>query len=419
MQNDLTIIIIGVIIGSIFLLTSVLLFSSIVRRISHDRRYRILDILRQEYGHCLRDMFDADTCADYVDPRTPAPGSLAWEAREEVLLGLMDQEGHRDELAALFSRLGYVTYHENRLSSRNVLIKASAVDKLGRMRSRASLTKLLPLLEEKEPEILTVTVRALSRIGAEEGLTAIIRRLPFLLGKTLVTRKAMETALLSVGAAVIPHLIDYQGDGADPWIVSCVLETLSHLPPDMRSSTYAIKYLGSPNAEVRSKALKVLGKSGATAPAEVSAWIPSLLNDPVWFVRIQAIKVAERLAYEATAKPLSHLLFDANWHVRDQAALALTRFGNRSIGIFLEALTTTDKYAKESVCEEIERTGFSDLLIKNLGDADRSFSDASREILKIMHGMRFSTPLVEYVEHGKDPRIREEILSLLPGEQKP
>jgi HEAT repeat protein len=334
-----------------------------------------------------------------------------------VLLGLIDQGQYREVLPALFRRLGYVTFYENRLSSRNVLTKASAIDKLGRMRSVASLMKLLPLLEAKEPEILTVTVRALSRIGATEGLVAIIRRLPVLLGKALVTRKAMETALLNVGAAVMPHLIEYQGGDADPWIIACVLETLSHLPPDIRSSTYAGRYLGSPNAEVRSKALKVLGKPGATVSAEVSAQVLSLLNDPVWFVRIQAIKVAERLAYETAAKPLGKLLFDVNWHVRDQAALALTRFGNRSMGIFLEALTTTDTYAKESVCEEIERAGFSDLLIRNLGDADRSFSVPSREILKIMHGMNFSTPLVEYLEHGEDPRIRGEIRSLLPDEQ--
>jgi HEAT repeat protein len=415
MNIDLAIII-SLIIGSILLLTIVLLCTSVARRVSHERKYRKLDILRQEYTRLLHEAIDNSALDGYADPLAPSPGSLAWQAREEVLLGLMDHEVHRDELAVLCSRLGYVRFYESRLSSRNVLTKASAIDKLGRMGSTASLTKLVPLLEEKDPEILSVTVRALSRIGSMEGLAMIIRKLPVLLGKGLVTRKAMDTALLNFGAAAIPYLIEYQCDGTDPWIVSCVLETLSHLPPDTRSSTFAVCYLDSPNAEVRSKALKVLGRPGATVPAEASSKVPKLLNDHVWFVRIQAVKVAERLAYETAAKPLGDLLFDKNWHVRDQAALALTRFGNRSIGIFREALAATDTYAKESVCEEIQRSGFCDLLIRNLGGTDRPFAADSREILRIMHELRFSTPLIAYLETGEDQRIREEIRSFLPDE---
>jgi hypothetical protein len=244
----------------------------------------------------------------------------------------------------------------------------------------------------------------------------IIRKLPVLLGKGLVTRKAMDTALLNFGAAAIPYLIEYRCDGADPWIVSCVLETLSHLPPDVRSSEFAACYLDSQHAEVRSKALKVLGRPGATVPTESYPQVTRLLNDDVWFVRIQAVKVAERLTHETAAKPLGNLLFDRNWHVRDQAALALTRFGNHSIGIFRDALATTDTYAKESVCEEIERTGFCDLLIRNLGGVDRSFAADSREILRVMHGLRFSTPLIEYLESGEDQYIRDVISGFLPDE---
>jgi hypothetical protein len=326
---------------------------------------------------------------------------------DAVLEGKFVEKGRR-----LFQKLGYVAFYEERLTGRNTLARASAIDKLGRMRCVASTPKLLPLLREGDPEILSVTVRALSRIGTKDGLAAIIGRMPDLLGGALVTRKAMETALLNFGEAAIPYLIEYHWEGADPWIISCILETLSHLAPDARSVSLALQHLHSLNAEVRSKALKVLGRAEANVPAQLSELVLPLLEDPVWFVRLQAAKSIGVLGLKAAARPLGKLLFDRNWHVRRQAALALTRFGHTAIDIFLEALSTSDGYAKENICEEIEKAGFSDRLITNLC-GDGPLRTKSRNILEIMQGLHFSTPLVAYLANGEDERIKREIRGFL------
>ena len=233
--------------------------------------------------------------------------------------------GGRAEARTLFQQLGYVIYYEGRLSARNVLVKAAAIDKLGRMGCPSSTAKLLPLLDHRDPEVLSVTVRALSRLGAKEGLLAIVDRLPLLLGGSLVTRKTMETALLNFGDAALPALLDYRADLADPWILSCVLETLSHLPPDARSAQLAVDQLASLNPEVRSKALKVLGRARAFSSEHLTGLIVPLLDDPVWFVRLQAAKSAGMLASAAAVRPLGRLLFDANWHVRSETAMAAVK----------------------------------------------------------------------------------------------
>jgi len=417
-HTDLTLILITTAISALVLLIMALLLASIVRRVLNDRMYGKLDALRHEYGRRLSQALELEGIAVQKEAFLTQPGSLAWQAVEDVLFAVVSGGKFADKGRTLFQRLGYMAFYEEQLASRNVLARASAIDKLGRMRCTSSTPKLIPLLEEADPEILSVTVRALSRIGTREALAAIIGRLPDLLGRSLVTRKAMETALLNFGETAIPYLIGYHWESADPWIISCILETLSHLAPDARSMSLALEHLQSPNAEVRSKALKVLGSAKANVPLHMAAPVLPLLEDPVWFVRLQAAKSAGALELTAAARPLGRLLFDKNWHVRRQAALALTKFGHTAIDIFLEVLSMSDGYAKESICEEIEKAGLSDRLIVNLGGVDGTLRTKSREILKIMQGLHFSTPLIEYLENGDDERIKQEIRSFLTENRK-
>lgn len=413
MHDNVMIIIIIIAIASIMLLTAVLLLASILRRGWHGRKHRRLDVLRETYRSSVRQAIASGGIATCEKMFRSKPGSFAWQAAEEVLQELMAENRHAGEVKALFRRLGYVEFYENRLNRRNVLARASAIDKLGKMGCLLSTPRLLPLLDATDPEILSVTVRALSRLRAKEGLAAIVERLPVLLGKSLVTRKAMETALLNFGGEAIPYLADYREDRDDPWVLSCVLEMLSFLPSDPRSLSLAIKHLGSANPEVRSKALKVIGSDGYAVSSQAADLILPLLQDPVWFVRLQAVKSVNARACESAAKLLEKLLFDENWQVRSEAALAVTRIGSCAIDVFYDALKTQDGYAKESICEEIEKTRFSDRLIEHLDDADETLRAKCHEILRLMHSLRFSIPLLAYVEAGKNERIKQEVRHLL------
>jgi len=413
MHDNLTIIIIVAAIAALLFLIVVLLIASVVRRVLNDRRHRKLDDLRQEYRERAHRLLDQDGLSGHETDFAADAGSLEWQAVEEVLPNLINSGVSGNELKALFQRLGYVAYYENRLASRNRLIRASAIDKLGRMGTQSSLPKLLPKLNETEPEILTVTVRALSRIGAKEGLMAIVERLPVLLGQGQVTRKAMETALLNFGEDAVACLAEYHSRDADPWIMSCVLETLSHLPPDVRSLSLATEHLGDKNPEVRSKALKVLGRVEPPLPASLYDSILPLLDDPVWFVRLQAVKSAKKLDRARTSKPIGKLLFDKNWQVRGEAALCLARLGTCAMDVFLDALMTEDVYAKEGICEEIEKSRFVDRLIAHLDSDDEALRTKSTAILRIMHSLRFSTPLLESLTADGSVRIKEEITKIL------
>ncbi len=396
------------IIVSLVLLISLLLVASVLRRLLNERKYRRLDRLRQELTETVRRVLASDRTAQLPQPK---PGSLSWQALESVLLDVVQDDRYRPAVTGMFTRIGFVAYHENRITKRSRIARASSIDALGKMGSVSSVQKLVPLLGCSDSEILTVTVRSLSRIGSPDALNAVMDRLPVLLGNSLITRKAMEASLLNFGARAIPHLVRHcRVSATDPWVVSCVLETLSHLPPDLRSAQSAASQLSSSHAEVRSKALKVLCVSGKLLPQNLVPLILPLLADPVWFVRIQAVKTVEGLRMQTSvSQQLGLLLMDSHWIVRDQAAAALIKSPEVALDIFIDVLKGTDNYARASVCEQIEKTAFSDDLMRNLVGSDRPIAQKSREVLVLMNKLNFSTPLLEYLASGGDERIKREL----------
>jgi HEAT repeat protein len=408
------IIIIKTVIAALLLVITVLLLTSIIRRAYKEWRYRKLDHLRKVFDKNIRESLESQEMPRRQSEFIARPKSNAWHAIEDILLRLTNEERYRDEAQKLYSTLGYVSFHEKQIEKRNVQVRALSVDKLGRMKSEASVPKLIALLDEENPEIVSVAVRSLSKIGGRAALQAIVERLPVILDRAIVTRKAMGIALQSFGADAIPSLLEQKTGRDNLWVMSCILDILSRLPADPRSAHLAAEYLSSTNVEVRSKSLKAVGRAEYVRTVKnLPELVLPLLRDPVWFVRLQAIRSIRALGYEAAAPEIGKLIFDENWQVRNEAAQALTVLGERSLDIFIDVLTGTDRYAKDSICEEIEKTNFSGRLISNLKASDRGLQKKSRQVLEIMYSLGFSTPLSEHLEHAGDETEKELIRGMM------
>jgi HEAT repeat protein len=400
------------IITALLLLIAVLFLTSISRRAYNAWKYRRLDHLRRIFEKRIRESLDAGTMSSTRNEFIRRPKSGEWQAIEDVLMHLINEERYRDEAYKLFFTLGYVWFYEKHVDNGNVQVRAMSIDKLGKMKSEVPVPKLIALLDEKKPEIISVVVRSLSKIGGRTALEAIVESLPVILGRSLVTRKAMGMALQSFGTEAIPYLVAQKAGQDNLWVISCILDILSRLPADSRSVRLAAGYLSSTNAEVRSKALKVLGQAENVRMVQnLQELIIPLLQDPVWFVRLQAIRSIRVMGNEAAAPLIGKLIYDGNWQVRNEAAQALTALGERSLDIFLDIFTGSDRYAKDSICEEIEKTDYSSQLIKNLTAPDGDLQKKSRQVLEIMHSLGFSTPLNDYLEKEHDDAERELILS--------
>jgi HEAT repeat protein len=414
MPNKVIFQIIIITIAALLLLIVALFLSSVIRRIYKERKYRRLDRLKKVFDGKIRESLASGAITGTQSEFLAPPNSDTWLAIEDVLLNMITEEQYRAEVIKLSSLLGYISFYEKQIKNRNVQVRALSVDRLGRMNSDASVPKLVALLDEKNPEIVSVVVRSLSRIGGRTALKAIVERLPVILDQSIVTRKAMGMALQTFGADAVPLLIEQKTGQDNLWVMSCILDILSRLPADPRSVRLATDHLSSTNVEVRSKALKVLGRAENLALAhDLPELILPLLRDPVWFVRLQAIRSIRALGNKAAMAPIGKLMFDDNWQVRNEAVQAFTALGERSLDMFLEVLTGIDRYAKDSICEEIERTNFSVQLIKNLKARDRELQNKSRQVLEIMHSLGFSTPLDEFLAQAGDETEKELIRGLM------
>jgi len=398
-----------------FIILAIVTFvlASIIRRILRARRFRELDKLRRYYQEKLKDIIYPGKIEDEaINQLSFPPGSLKFQAMEDVLFKLMEQKKYEPEIKELFKRLGYVDYYEKKLRKRNRLIKAGALDKLGRMKSTASIEKIAGELRSNDPEIINVAIKALANIGTSESLKIILDHLPLIYEKWLITRKAAENAILKYGQRIVPFLLDYLTRTDNPKIIAIVLDILSHLESE-KAWPIALNYLSHENPEVRVKALKLLETAADRLNLAEIEKITSLLSDPAWFVRLHALRVLQKIKGNKVQYALASSLFDNHWQVRDEAARALARLGSSSLDVFLEALRYDDRYVQETICEEIEKTGFVNQLLENLRAENGEKYKKSKEILAKMHALNFSTPLLDYLKDGSNEKIKEEIKAIL------
>jgi HEAT repeat protein len=408
MHDKLRLILI-IIIVSIILLILIFFFSAALRRLINSYKYRKLDRLRDFYQSKLRKAIETKEVFNTIHEFRSSPRSLKFQAIEHILLDLIQKDPFREDVKILCNKLGYLTYYEKKLKSRNSITRASAIDTLGKMLSESSIDKLATMLGTKNSETISVAVRSLSKIGSLKGLKRLLDHLPELYKESRIAQKTIETSLTAFGSDAIPVLIEYGRSYDDIKIKASIMEVLSTLPITDKSCSFALDNLKNTDAEVRAKALKVLGLVDTSSVEFDHSLLVPLLDDPVWFVRLQATKAIGKIKYKKAIDMLGGLLLDQNWQVRNAAALALTKFEDESINTFLRALRYRDSYAKESVCEEIQKTNFVSRLIENLLSEQRDVYEKSREILSIMHALHFSTPLTEYLSKGRAERIKQEI----------
>ena len=89
--------------------------------------------------------------------------------------------------------------------------------------------------------------------------------------------------------------------------------------------------------------------------------------------------------------------------------------GEGAIDAFWTLLKSNDRYAKESVCEEMQKTYFVDLLLELLVNGREANAVKAREMLTVMAACNFLSPLKEFVATTKDPLRADEIKLIIAG----
>jgi HEAT repeat protein len=407
MQEILKLIIFSIISLTIFL--SFLLFSAgVLRRVIQKRRYLELDRLRVALHPQMKKLLQEEWPPQQQDigRLRAAAGSAKWLAVERVLLEIAEKEGLFERAQPLFRELGYISYYENKLDGKNSIEKASAIDKLGAMRSIESTDKLVRMLRADSAETVSVAVRSLSKIGTREALLAILESFPRLVQQSLIARKSAETCLLRFGNSAVPALIEFARNNGDI-IKASLFEVLSQLR-DKRAIPLAVDNLQSDNPEIRAKALKTIETTADDGDQVDWVKVAALVEDSVWFVRMLAARAVAKHRYNGTISLLAKALFDENWHVRSAAAAALAKKGSLALPVFLDVLRSDDVYAKNSVCEEIQKNGYIKMLINAFDNGEKQIFAGIKELTEAMGSVGFHTTFVEYLATKGNGKPKEE-----------
>ncbi|GAB4389530.1 MAG: hypothetical protein Kow0025_15460 [Thermodesulfovibrionales bacterium] len=405
-----------IVIALVAALIVVLFVSAVTRRALHLVRFRRLDRERPRYKAQMEGLIEGGAVLRRLYVFRARPGSVKWQAVEDVVFELMGDARHEATARQLFTELGYVDYYERRLGRRNPIARAAAADKLGRMRSERSIGKLADLFDSGNVELASVAIRAMSKIGSMKALEAVLGKLPRLVDGELAAQKTLTAFLLNFGPKAATRLVGYGWHSDRPSVLAVVLEVLARLGSP-EAVPLAVARLSSESPEIRAKALKVIS---ASPGAEGVDWakVAGLLRDDVWFVRLHAARAlasAGRKEQEA-ASALAELLTDKSWHVRNAAATALAEMGDLALDHFVMVLDSNDPYVKGSLCEELQRTGFTDRLIESLADAGPEAREKIQRVLKVMSSINFRSPMTRYLEEGGNEAVRAEIGRILNRE---
>ncbi len=199
---------------------------------------------------------------------------------------------------------------------------------------------ILQLLSDKHPAVQSAATACLSRYADDELLVRVIDGLS-------VASSAVRTYQLGVlrvyGSRVGPMLLERLRADAPPHKLYAYIHAAAALEdPECMARVAGLSTHAHP--EVRVAVARVL-RHGSGGASQVK--LLSMLRDADWRVRAQAARALTGVNDERTVRELSRALMDTNWWVRFRAGLALAVMGPMGRDALTEALSNSDRYARD------------------------------------------------------------------------
>lgn len=381
-----------------------------VRRLKRSAYFKKLDLARERYGLMLLPSIThalpiPDEC------RGKKRFSVEWQVIESVLFDAMEKGAAPvNVITEIFDRLGYIDTYIHRLQSGNRFQRAMAAEKLGRLHASRATADLIKAVNDPVREVRIVAARALGIVKSDQALQSLTELLvPGSEDPGYVSLRVVKTAIRKYGEEAIPHLIPLLGHPS--WRVRSQAVDLIGEAGGMASAERLISLLEDTEPDVRAKAAKALGRiktPGAIRP------LVGRLKDPWWVVRLHAAKTLGRLGGGEAVYPLLELLLDSNWQVRSAAANSLRRMGNFVIPALIKMLLQTgDRYAREQIVEELQRTDILERQIDRLGSKEARVREGASLLLVAAGNSGAIGVITRAVKGNPDPGIRMRLIHIL------
>jgi hypothetical protein len=168
------------------------------------------------------------------------------------------------------------------------------------------------------------------------------------------------------------------------------------------------------NPDVRARAAPILAY--LADPRAPSALL-TLLDDPEWSVRLQAVLSLAKYKFLPQAAQISPRLSDPHWMVREAAVRILLAFGRAGINRLLEHfLDTQDRYSREQIADEMQRAGLIPALLARYASTPNGRDE---RVVERLSQMGKTSNMVAVLRSSPDRALRKKFLQNLGGQGDP
>lgn len=304
----------------------------------------------------LRELYIAAISRKLVEPDVAIEkpeGTLQHEALGDVFIDMLASiSGDMEARVKAFARdLGMDTYYAARAVSGSWVRRLIAIEKLGflKLQSMKGFFRSLLLGGERDTEILARTVLAFSFVADEEYdlriINDILKNPLFRSSKfnEYVYTNIIKSFIRSKEDGTLLRFLDALTD--DPSlpvmlkrdiIEACGSETFYQARDIIMK--YFRRFQDTP--EMKIACIRALGRIGGESVCKLMG---SCLEDGDWRVRAVTAKNAY-LCSEDIVEQLHESLHDENYFVRVNAALSLSKLGDRGLAALQEAARSSDRF---------------------------------------------------------------------------
>jgi HEAT repeat protein len=345
-----------------------------------------------------------------------SPGVLADDVFLTCLADRFDRapDDLRVRLAAHAERFGYVQRFRALSRSRWAWRRLRAARWLGRLQYRDGVPDLIRLADDRSLRVRAAAVAALGTVRdgrAQSALATLLDNHASGLSRRTVPVHVLTRALAAHGAEGISLALSrlQSPSAAVRTAAADVLTSAADPHPSLRAAL--ISALDDEECEVRARAARAIGNIGDVGA--VVSLIKSL-GDPVWFVRLQTAKAIGALAHERAVRALVTALTDEAWQVRAAAAEALRRVGGPAVSALTECLfESRDRYAKEQVVEELQRTPLVHEQVEALDGTHDGAAFAAQRFLREMARHGAMSVLLDALRRHPRAGVRRRLVAVL------
>jgi len=340
-----------------------------------------------------------------------------WQQR---LMGQVDQASLRE---ALFNPQRLL----RRVKRLHFLIRSKSAENLGLVRHEASWPLLVKALDDPNPDLQVVAVRSLAAIHHPGSFLPLVEHL-----HKAVLDPTSNLSVRTLKSALVGFSLQSAGDlrgslrHTNPRIRFLATDVMREIVereaagrPEFRLASGNFKeeiseiFLADlpfdDNPDVRARSAPVIAR---LAGERAASMLLKLLEDPVWFVRLHAVRSFAGNRFLPYAARISKALTDTNWRVRETAVRTLRGFGQPGLDLLTtHFLSTRDRYSREQIADEFQRAGLVPALLTRCAETGNGRETA---VLRHLAEMGKTSYLIAALENGAgNGKLRKSFLRLL------